>query len=91
MRYMVERNFVRVVGRIWMPGVDAAYEYPLSAYDIENIGEFTRESVEYWLALNTGDFQEVTDFYATVGDAEIPWAYEESEFQFNDCMYPVED
>ena len=39
MRYMVERNFVRVWGYIWMPNTLAAYEYTLSPYDVENIGE----------------------------------------------------
>lgn len=87
MRYMVERNFIRVVGKIWMPFVTCAMEYPLSAYDIENIGEFTRENVEQWTATHCGDFQSITDFYATVGDQEIPWATEEGEMTYSDCMF----
>jgi len=90
MRYMVERNFVRVVGTIWMPPITAAYEYPLTNYDIENIGEFTRDNVERWMRSHTGDFQFITDFYATVGDAEIPWATEEGELTYSDCMCPAE-
>lgn len=88
MRYMVEKNFVRVVGGIWQPGVGpCAMERSLSSYDVRNIGEFTRDNVQKWVDRNMGDFQSITDFYATVGDEEIPWADEENELTFNDCMY----
>ena len=87
MRYMVESNFVRVWGYIWMPNTLAAYEYTLTSYDVENIGEFTRENVEGWLHKNAGDFQSIEDFYATVGDKEIPWAKEENEFAYSDAVY----
>lgn len=91
MRYMVERNYVQVVGTIWMPSVTVAMEYELSRHDLENIGEFTRENVEQWLASHAGDFQSVKDFYTTAGDIEIPWASEENELTYSDCMYPQED
>ncbi len=91
MRYMVERNFVQVIGTIWMPATTAAMEYPLSSYDVENIGKLTRENVEQWLTTHSGDFQGIDDFYATVGDTEIPWNSEESEMTYNDCMYPPEE
>ena len=91
MRYMVERNFVRVWGYIWMPNTLAAYEYTLSPYDVENIGEFTRENVEGWLHKNAGDFQSVEDFYATVGNQELPWAKEENEFAYSDAVYGEEE
>ena len=88
MRYMVEKNFVRVVGHIWQPGVGpCAMEYTLSDYHVRNIGEFTRENVEDWLTKNAGDFQSITDFYATVGDKEIPWATEEGEIAYSDCTF----
>ena len=91
MRYLVERNFVQVIGKIWMPATTCAMEYTLSAYDIENIGEFTRENVAAWLTTNAGDFQSVDDFRATVGDDWIGWAEEESEFIYHDCVYGSED
>lgn len=90
MRYIVERNFVLILGYIWMPNCMATMERTLSTYDIENIGEFTRENVEQWLACNAGDFQQVVDFYATVGDKEIPWANEDNEMAYNDLTFPDE-
>ncbi len=83
----IERNFVQVVGVIWMPSTTAAMEYKLSKYDLENIGEFTRENVEKWLDKRAGDFQSITDFYATYKDKEIQWADEENEFIYSDCMF----
>jgi hypothetical protein len=92
MRYMVEKNFVQVLGKIWMPPTAVCgYEYPLRKYDIDNIGEFTRENVEQWLAANAGDFSQIIDFYATVGDKEIPWAKEDSESRYCDILFPEED
>ena len=90
MRYMMEHNFVHVIGKIWMPAVTAAYTYDLSAHDVETIGEFTRENVESWLATHAGDFQSIDDFEATIGDAWLSWNCEESESIFNDCMFPDE-
>ena len=91
MRQMVEKNFVQVLGCIWMPyGAKATYEYPLSAYDIENIKEFTRENVASWLAKNAGDFSSITDFYATTGDKEIPWQSEDNELTYQDITYPLD-
>ncbi len=87
MRYMVERNFVQVVGKIWQPGCEwCAMEYPLDSYAVRNIGKFTRRNVELWLTSHAGDFSQVIDFRASVGTKEIPWATEENECIFNDCM-----
>ena len=36
-RYMVERNYVDVVGTIWMPATTASLRIPLRKYDLENI------------------------------------------------------
>ena len=41
MRYIVEHNYVQVVGQIWMPSTTAAMEYALSASDVEDIEEIT--------------------------------------------------
>lgn len=86
----VRRAYVEVVGAIWMPTTTAATRYELSGYDLENIGEFTRENVDKWLSTHAGDFQSIQDFHAVCGEAEIPWADEESELTFADCMYPEE-
>lgn len=90
MRYIVERNFVQVVGPIWLPNVTAATEYKLDAFDLENIGDFTRENVEQWLCTHAGDFRHVEDFYATAGDIEIPWATEEGELAYQDAQGSTE-
>lgn len=95
-RYMVERNFVQVTGRIWMPAVTGAAEYPLSSYDVGNIraqgdGRLTRHAVELWLTTHAGDFQHVDDFRASVGTWESPWRSEESACTYGDCMYPAGD
>jgi len=41
--------------------------------------------------LNSGDFQYVTDFYASIGDQNFPWADEESDFAYCDCMSDGEE
>ena len=88
MRYMVERNFVQVVGHIWQPNLGVcAMTYTLEAHDVSNLGDFTRENVEQWLASHAGDFSEVVDFAATVGDEWIEWDSEDNEGVFNDCMF----
>jgi hypothetical protein len=88
----IERNFVLVVGRIWQPGVGpCAVQYDLSRYDLENIGEFNRENVSAWLDTHAGDFQHVQDFYATAGDAEIPWATEDGETAYAECTAEFEE
>jgi hypothetical protein len=74
-----------------MPGVQAAYEYPLTERDVETIGDFTRENVARWVAIHAGDFAFVMDFYATIGDEEIPWSDEESESIYNDLTCPCRE
>jgi len=91
MKFTVERNWIEVIGKIWMPTVTCAQRIDLRAYDIENIGEPTRRNVELWLGSHTGDFQYIEDFHAIVGETEIPWEKEESEFTYSDCMYPADD
>ena len=83
---------VQVIGKVWMPSVTCAMEYPLSDYDLENIGKFTRRNVELWLCTHAGDFQSVEDFRAVCGDKVIEWRKgEDSECTFCDCMYPAEE
>lgn len=94
MKYTVRKSIVWIVGRIWMPAIVCAQEKVLSSYDVGNIrdeaGNITRESLEQWLCSNAGDFQSVQDFSASIEDGEktvdIPWATEEGEFAYSDCM-----
>ena len=87
MELTVKRNRIDVIGQIWQPGIGTcAMTYNLSSYDIDNIGETTRDNVEHWLSLKSGDFQSIDDFHAVVGETEIPWSSEEGEFTFQDCM-----
>src|SRR5690349_14384663 len=95
------RNYIELIGPIWMPATTAAQRLDLSSYDVANIegyaehltgdAQITREAIEHWLALNSGDFQHVEDFHAVIGAFETEWADEESACIFNDCMYPAED
>lgn len=99
MKYTVSKSVVRIVGKIWMPMVEASQQLTLSDYDVENCkddeGKITRESVESWLMTHSGDFSSVKDFWASleIGNEtiEIPWADEESELAYSDLTYPVED
>lgn len=96
MRYTVRESYVQVVGSIWMPKVTCGQEKILSQYDIDNIRDrvepgITRANVEDWLTCNSGDFSSVDDFSASIEDGgntiNIPWASEEGEFAYVDCVY----
>jgi hypothetical protein len=87
-----------VLGVIWMPAVTCAMTKELSAYDMDNLGDpASRDDVEQWLAVHSGDFQSVTDFRADFHTADgehivHEWAKgEDSEFAFADAMYPSDD
>ena len=98
MKILRRISYVDVIGHIWMPNRTAAMRYTLDAYAINNIkaeddnGKVTRDAVEQWLTMNSGDFREVTDFSASIEDGpdtiNIDWADDESEFTYSDCMYP---
>lgn len=98
MKYVVRKSVVCYVGTIWQ-GLTCAQDKTLSSYDVENMrdddGKITRESVENWLGCNSGDFQSIDDFYASIEDGDetidIEWASEESEMTYNDCMFPSDD
>lgn len=95
MRYVAQRNIVYVVGHIWMPNAETAMEYDLSDEDVqallEEFGAITREAIESWATIHTGDFESIDDFSASieVGDntVDIPWANEESYRIYMDLMY----
>ena len=86
---------IEVIGYIWMPSdVPCAYSYSLSSYDVENMrgedGKIARREIQSWLDSHAGDFSEITDFRATIGNAEYGWSDPESELTYSDCMYPAE-
>jgi hypothetical protein len=104
MKYTTRTSVVRVIGRIWMPSTIAAQAITLSLHDVENardsLGRVTRESVQRWLDSHAGDFAEIADFEASIevedewvegGTVDIPWADEESEMIYIDCMSGDED
>jgi hypothetical protein len=85
------------IGAIWQPGFDhCAQSRELTAYDVENSraygdGNITRDAVEHWLALNSGDFRGVDDFRGHVEGVEFDWTDPESELTYCDAMFPAED
>jgi len=78
--------FIQILGKMWMPKSNASQERALSDYDLENIGEFTRENVEQWLTSHSGDFSEVIDFTAVCGEIEIHWSNEDNEMAYLDTL-----
>lgn len=94
MKYTVRKSIIQVVGVIWMPAATCALPMTLCPYDVENCrdddGKITRESVELWLCTHAGDFQSITDFSASIEDGEttveIPFATEDGEMAWCDCM-----
>jgi hypothetical protein len=91
---IVHESYIEVLGTIWLPyGAHATYVYRLSNYDIDNIGEITRENVEQWLNTHAGDFERVIDFRADIydyrinEDIEVGWADPEYELEYSDITY----
>lgn len=87
MTFKVERNWIELIGKIWLPAVTGAQRRDLTKSDMLNIGEPTRENIEQWLACNSGDFQCVTDFSAVIGKTVIEWQDSENQYIYNDCVY----
>ena len=79
MRYTIRESLLSVIGKIWMPyGAVCAQEYTLDDYDLANAtddetGTITRDSLEQWIMLHTGDFSGVDDWSASleIGDETI--------------------
>ncbi len=105
MRYTRVVSQIQVVGHIWQPGLGlCAMNYTISISDLRNmleraekfsIVDLTREDVEAWLALHSGDFHEILDFRADLSygdeDKVIEWVSEDNECIYNDCMFPSEE
>ena len=95
------KNYIQMVGTIWMPYTTAAMDKPLDTFNIQSIESIsrelfdsesiTREAIEYWLSLNSGDFRGIDDFYASINGEEFPWENEESELTYFDCMHGYEE
>ena len=90
MKFTIERNWIDILGRIWVPPSICAQRKELSRYDIScmemKINDVpSREEVENWLYINSGDFQEILDFHAIIGETEIPWKDPENELKYFDC------
>ena len=85
MKFTIERNWIEVVGFLWMGG-KASTGYDLNKSQVEIIGSPpTRKKVSQWLTVNSGDFQHIIDFRAIVGEKIIPWEKEENELFFQEC------
>jgi len=85
MKFVVERNWIEVVGLLWIGG-KATMTYELTRGAVLSMGlPVTRKQVTQWLMSNSGDFQQVIDFNAVVGEKVIPWEKEENENFFNEC------
>ena len=87
----IRRSYIIILGRLWMPQCMASMYKMLSAYYAENIraegdGEITREAIEQWLAVNSGDFSSVVDFVASIEDGDetrdFEWTTEENEIAY---------
>ena len=93
MKYITRTSYIDVLGKLWMPRVDASLRINLSAYDIDNIIGYsneandsakigiTREGVQLWLNAHAGDFSEITDFTASI---EHPGTGETIDFDWSD-------
>ena len=101
MRYRVEKSVVRIIGLGWY-GNTCAMCKELSGYDVGNLEdsglreglskEETRNVIEGWLAMNTGDFQEILDFEADIelgdgGNVLLEWTKEDSESEYFEAVY----
>jgi hypothetical protein len=93
MKYTVRKSIIHVVGKTW-GGHTAAMSYTLSDTDVRHCkddqGRLTPTSVGYWLRNNSGDFQDLTDWAASLEDGDdtvdIPWSTEAGELAFYDCV-----
>jgi hypothetical protein len=105
MKYTVIKSIIRIVGVNWY-GETCAMLKELNPYDVGNLEdsglgeelskEQKREVVQRWLVLDTGDFQKILDFEADIeledgSNVWLDWVDEDSECEFMDCWYGVEE
>jgi hypothetical protein len=73
----------------------------MTSHDLENArneaGELTQDSIEHWIMLHSGDFQEIIAWEADIEDGEVTRLFctpnweNDQEHTWVDCMSPVED
>ena len=87
---------VRFVGLIWQPDTELfSAELPITAADLKEIGEFSRENVLRWLTTpsfngtRTPDFSQIVDFSATA-TISLPWGNKEHAWGFADAPLKAE-
>lgn len=104
MKYTVTKSTIDMIGTIWLPAVTCAATETVPQSSVDNLrdldGAVTRDSVQDWIDMHCGDFQNVTDFAASIelpnrhggtDTLDIPWRDEESEMTFNDLMFGEDD
>jgi len=59
---------IEVIGKIWMPMVDAVTSFTIDEKEFERCGidPFSQDSIERYLATHTGDFSSVDGYNAIV-------------------------
>lgn len=92
MRYVVRKSIVRILGGIWWPyGATCAQLKELSAYDVENArddeGKITRESLDRWVSLHSGDFSSVVDWSASIEDGDETLDFDWEKGEESECAY----
>ena len=97
MRVVTIVSEVRIIGYGWY-GQKIAMVDRLSSQELKQIldycgGKYSREGVEQWLSLHSGDFQNIVDFAITIGDNEFDsdWTDEESEYSSFFDEYELEN
>ena len=103
MRYLVVKSEIRVIGRIWQPGIGlCAMSYNPRADDLRDVdivpateGPITRDSVQSWIDTHSGDFSEIVDWSAEIEDGDetitFDWQDEDNEMAYFDAMYGNEE
>ena len=99
---------VGVVGKGWY-GQTISTDYTLKDYNVRTIQDLAniragiddaaieRADVEMWLTSNSGDFQSITDFAASINlgkpgsDVEIPFETRDAADIYMDCMFGGEE
>lgn len=99
-RYIIRHSYVDIVGGIWMPyGAVCSMRMRLSQHDIDDMrdadGKITRESVDRWVSVNSGDFSSLKDWRASIEDGnttiDLPFTSEDGELAYLDTLAEEEN
>jgi|HubBroStandDraft_5_1064220.scaffolds.fasta_scaffold216404_3 hypothetical protein len=81
----VREAYINLIGIKKVPPVKLGDRLVLSDDDIQQIGEFTRESVQrFLLEKEKEQYQSILDFAAVCGDIVVNWLQEDSETFFQE-------